>query len=79
MWLRWFVALEVDRVCNDASDGAGDGDRAVWILVLVCIVACCLLLVAKLIEGLDNDEDAKSDVSFLTNACSPVDMRQEMW
>ena len=47
--------------------------------MLVCIVACCLLLVAKLIEGLDNDEDAKSDVSFLTNACSPVDMRQEMW
>ena len=26
---------------------AGDGDRAVWILVLLCIVACCLLLVAN--------------------------------
>ena len=24
-------------------DGAGDGDWAVWILVLLCIVACCLL------------------------------------
>ena len=61
-------------------DGAGDGDRAVWILVLLCIVACCLLQILQ-IEGLDlvTDQDAKCDYSFLTNVCSPVDMRQEMW
>ena len=54
MW--WFVALQGDRVGHGASDGAGDGDRAVWILVLVCIVGFKFLQ----IEGLDNDKDAKS-------------------
>ena len=56
MWLWWFVALQGDRIGHGASDDAGDGDRAVWILVLVCIVGHNILQ----IEGLDNDKDAKS-------------------